>query len=191
MAFLPDPAIATGTAAIVCPGGSFHFLAIEHEGTEVARRLYPLLAADGARAVGVVRQCASEWGFKSDRVGIIGFSAGRTVAVATALRHVPLTRPDFVAAIYPAPGGPVLVPTDAPSLFLALANDDDLAVGASVPLYSAWRAAECPVELHVFSQGGHGFGLRKQGLASDRWSDLFEDWLRSRGLLQPPGPTTS
>jgi hypothetical protein len=81
------------------------------------------------------------------------------------------------------------VPADAPPLFLALAGDDDMAVGASVPLYSAWKTAGRPAELHVFSQGGHGFGLRRQGLPSDRWGDLFEDWLRAQRLLEPPGPT--
>jgi acetyl esterase/lipase len=228
-AYFPDPSVATGTAAIVCPGGSFHFLAIEHEGTEVARwlvargvaafvlryrvlptpdtaegvarhttevladsarlqaevrRLYPLLAADGLRAVGLVRQRGSDWSVRPERVGIIGFSAGGTLAVATALRDDPQRRPAFVAAIYPAPGGPAHVPAEAPPLFLALASDDDLAAGASVPLYSAWRVAGRPAELHIFSKGGHGFGLRQQGLPSDRWADQLYEWLKEIGVLE-------
>jgi acetyl esterase/lipase len=230
-AHLPDPAVATGAAAIVCPGGRFHFLAIEHEGTEVAewlvargvaafvlkyrvlptpdtaegvakqtaetvadperlqgqvRQLYPLFAADGRRAVGLVRQRASEWGVRSDRVGILGFSAGGTVAASVALRYDAASRPAFAAPSRSAPGGPVNVPVDAPPLFLALAGDDAMAVGASLPLYSAWHAAGRSAELHVFSQGGHGFGLRRQGQPSDRWGDLFDDWLRALGVIERP-----
>jgi acetyl esterase/lipase len=231
-AFLPDPAVATGAAAVVCPGGSFHFLAIEHEGTEVAhwlvkrgvaafvlkyrlirtpeaaegvakqtqetfadrdrmqeqvRQLYPLNTADGQQAVRLARQRASEWGVRPDRIGIMGFSAGGAVAATAALRYDAHSRPSFVAAIYTAPAGPVNVPADAPPLFLALATDDDMAAGASVPLYSAWTAAGGSAELHIFAKGGHGFGLRTPGQPSDRWSDLFDDWLRVQGLLDPPG----
>jgi acetyl esterase/lipase len=228
-AFLPDPAVATGTAVVVCPGGAFHFLAIEHEGTDVARwlveqgvaafvlkyrllrtpaaaegvvkqiqeafadrdrlqaqvrQLYPLIAADGQQAVRVVHQHASDWGVRPERIGILGFSAGGTVAVSAALRYDAQTRPRFVAPIYSAPGPEMAVPADAPPLFLALATDDDMAVRTSVPLYSAWKAAGRAAELHIFAQGGHGFGLRKQGLPSDRWIDFFGAWLRALGLFE-------
>ncbi len=58
-----------------------------------------------------------------------------------------------------------------------------MAVRTSLPLYSKWRDAGHPVELHIFSKGGHGFGMRKQGLPSDRWIDLFGEWLKAQGLL--------
>jgi dipeptidyl aminopeptidase/acylaminoacyl peptidase len=72
-------------------------------------------------------------------------------------------------------------------MFIALANDDEMAVRSSLPLYSAWRAAGHPSELHIFSRGGHGFGMRQQGLPSDHWIDLFGDWLKVQGLLARPG----
>jgi acetyl esterase/lipase len=229
-AFLPDRAVATGTAAIVCPGGAFHFLAIDHEGTDVARwlsargvaayvlryrlfktatneeefirqmqqnladrprfmqqmqQLGPLIIADGLQAVKVVRQRASEWGVAPDRIGILGFSAGGVVTTGVALHYDADSRPSFAAPIYSAPREGVQVPVDAPPLFIAVADDDPFAASASVPLYSAWNAAGRSAELHIYSKGGHGFGMRQQGLPSDRWIDHFGDWLKVEGLLQP------
>jgi len=226
--YLPPAARATGTAVIVCPGGAFHFLAIEHEGTAVAewlvargvaafilryrvlqtpddderfqeemranlsdrermRELFGsitrLAFADGQQAVRVVRGRAAEWGVRSDRIGLLGFSAGGVIAGAVAFQHDEASRPDFAAPIYPAPIEFTTVPSDAPPLFLALASDDDMAVNASLPLYSRWRAAGRPVELHIFARGGHGFGMRRQGLASDNWIELFTSWLADQGLL--------
>jgi dipeptidyl aminopeptidase/acylaminoacyl peptidase len=66
---------------------------------------------------------------------------------------------------------------------MALANDDELAVEPGLALYSAWRAAGHPVELHIYAQGGHGFGMRKQGLPADHWIDRFGEWLAVQGLL--------
>jgi acetyl esterase/lipase len=94
------------------------------------------------------------------------------------------SRPNFAAPIYPALSGMgIAVPTDAPPLFLLAANDDPMVAGASLPLYSAWRDAGHPVELHIYAQGGHGFGMKKQGLPSDHWIDRFGDWLQSQGFL--------
>ncbi len=77
--------------------------------------------------------------------------------------------------------------TDAAPMFIALANDGAMAVRSSLPLYSAWRAAGHSSELHIFSTGGHGFGMRQDGLPSDHWIDLFGDWLKVQGLLDRPG----
>ncbi len=228
-AYLPDPSTAVGTAVIVCPGGVYHFLAIEGEGTEVARWLSargvaafvlkyrvlqteasdeglvkqlqerftnlvglmelmqqaaPMAIADGRRAIKVVRQRAAEWSVAPERIGILGFSSGGVVAVGAATGYDEGGRPDFAAPIYPAPSGAVpTVPADAPPLFLLTANDDPLGSGASLPLYSAWKDAGRQVELHVYAQGGHGFGMRKQGLPTDFWIDRFGDWLQSQGFL--------
>src|SRR6266516_3375856 len=133
-AFLPNPSVASGTAIIVCPGGAFHMLAIEHDAQ---------------------------------------------------------SRPHFAAAIYGALWEEIIVPADAPALFIALANDDEIAVEPSVALYRAWRAAGQPVELHIYAQGGHGFGMRKQGLPADHWIDRFGEWLQVQGFLQGTFPLHS
>ena len=226
-AFLPNPSVASGTAIIVCPGGAFHMLAIDHEGLDVAhwlsargvaafvlkyrlvptamrdedfvkqiqslpdpnklkevtRQIEPLAIADGQQAMKVVRQHASQWGIAPDRIGMMGFSAGGRVTVGVALEHDAQSRPHLAAAIYGALWEEIIVPADAPPFFIALANDHEIVVEPSVALYRAWRAAGQPVELHIYSQGGHGFGMRKQGLPADHWIDRFGKWLQLQRLL--------
>ena len=224
-AYLPDPALANGTAVIVCPGGGFHFLSIGMEGTDVATwltargvtafvlkyrllrtgddfatqvwknlgdptrmaalmlPLIPLLLADGQQAVRLVRQRAAEWGIQSERIGIIGFSAGGTVTATVTLRYDAGSRPDFAAAIYSAPLEDLPVPPDAPPMFILCADDDQMASSVSLELYSKWKAAARLVELHVYQKGGHGFGMQKLGLPTDTWIERFGDWLDGQGLL--------
>ena len=106
------------------------------------------------------------------------------VTIGAAMQYDEESRPNFAAPIYPAPSGRgITVPADAPPLFLLAANDDPMGAGASLPLYSAWRDAGHPVELHIYAQGGHGFGMKKQGLPTDHWIDRFGDWLQSQGFL--------
>lgn len=146
----------------------------------------PMAIADGIAAVALVRRRAKEWGVSPDRVGIVGFSAGGTVAAAAGLRYAAESRPAFVAPIYAAASSlkDLPVPGDAPPLFAAAATDDQLGLAMdSVGLYSQWKAAGKPAELHMFAKGGHGFGMRQQGLPSDRWIDRFADWLQMQGWL--------
>ena len=148
--------------------------------------LRPLLVADGQQAVRLVRQRAAEWGIQADRIGIMGFSAGGTVTSAVALRHDAGSRPDFAAAIYGAGWEDIPAPPDAPPMFVLCADDDPLIPSTvSLGLYSKWKAAARPVELHVYRKGGHGFGMRKQGLPTDTWIERFGDWLAGQGLLDP------
>lgn len=219
-----DPKAANGTALIVCPGGAYHFLAIDLEGCSVARwlnkkgitafvlryrliqtgddfpevvsariedgeamervmgPLWPLILADGQQAVRQVRKRAAEWNVSPNKIGMIGFSAGGSVTVNVLLEHDDSSRPDFAAAIYSAGFSRAAVPEDAPPLFILCADDDDMASPLSIELYSGWRAAKRPVELHIFSRGGHGFGLKKQELPSDAWIERFYEWLGTEGF---------
>jgi acetyl esterase/lipase len=223
-AYLPDPAAATGTAVIVCPGGAYHFLAYEHEGTAVARwlnqrgiavfmlkyrltqtgsdfpqcvgenlrdpdkmaalvtPLFPKITADGCQAVRLVRARAAEWNLNPARIGIMGFSAGGMVTLSTALHYDESSRPDFAAPIYSAPPPDAPIPADAPPLFLLCAADDDMASESSTRFYQQWRSAGHPVELHIYAEGGHGFGMNPQSLPSDCWIERFTDWLQSNGF---------
>jgi acetyl esterase/lipase len=119
-------------------------------------------------------------------VGIVGFSAGGTLAAAAGLRYTPEGRPAFVAPIYAAASMlKDAVPADAPPIFLAAASDDNLGLAMdSVHLYDRWMDAKKPAELHMYAKGGHGFGMRKQGFPSDHWIDRFGDWLASQGWLK-------
>jgi acetyl esterase/lipase len=141
-----------------------------------------LAQEDGRQAIRIVRSRASEWGLNPDRIGIIGFSAGGMITLGTILKSDKKTSPDFAGAIY-TPWSDGMVPKDAPPLFILVAGDDRLAAAGSVQMYSAWKAAGKEAELHVYSKGGHGFGMQKQGLPVDNWIERYGDWLALQGLL--------
>jgi dienelactone hydrolase len=142
-----------------------------------------LAAADGRRAVAVVRERAAEWGVTADRVGMIGFSAGAFLTADVALDPQGSPQLLFAAPIY---GGGIgegqAIPDDAPPFFSAIANDDRGLIKYLMGLYTAWSKARRPAELHVFERGGHGFGMVKQNGPVDRWIDLFGDWLTDKGF---------
>jgi acetyl esterase/lipase len=147
--------------------------------------LRPLVLADGQQAVRVVRGGAAGWGLAPDRIGMLGFSAGAMVTTSVALEHDAGSRPDFAAAIYSAGRDEISVPADAPPLFVLCAADDEMASVRSLQLYAAWRERGHPVELHIYATGGHGFGMRTQGLPADSWIERFGDWLQAQGMLRP------
>src|SRR4051812_9496637 len=141
--------------------------------------------ADGRQAVKVVRQHAAEWGIKADRVGMLGFSAGGIVTNGVAMGEDAASRPDFAASIYAPFFGETQVPRNAPPLFILCASDDSIAEAGSVCLYSEWKAAGRPAELHIYEKGGHGFGMTPKGLPVDHWVERFGDWLVQRGFIKP------
>ncbi|WP_433575391.1 alpha/beta hydrolase [Nocardia brasiliensis] len=219
----PDPARATGTAVIVCPGGSF--VTLTHgTGRDIAKAIaaqghtafvlrYRLLptpprdadflehwatrysiddikaqsytaTADGGSAVGFVRSRAADWDLDPHRVGILGSSAGGLVTVGAATTYDEAQRPDFASVLYPPTWHEYTVPADAPPLFVTFAADDPDAgvVDGNLDLYRAWRAADRPVELHAYAEGGHGFAMAARGLPCDSWLDRWHEWLGSLRL---------
>ena len=149
--------------------------------------LIPLAVADARAALIYVRKHAAEFDIATDKIGIVGFSAGGTLAESAAFNYNADNRPDFVAPIYAyvPPEQNINPSTDAPPMFLAAATDDQLhLVPGSLLLYNKWLAANKSVELHLYAKGGHGFGMRKQNLTSDTWIDRFGDWLNQQRLLK-------
>jgi len=148
----------------------------------------PLVAmdlSDGESALSYVRTHASAYGISPKRIGIIGFSAGGTIAAGIAFHYRADNRPDFVATIYPYVGSfqKVPVPADAPPLFIAAASDDQFGFDKHcVNLYNEWTLSKHIAELHIYSKGGHGFGMKKQNLPTDNWIDRFYDWLKQQGF---------
>ncbi|MFZ2997007.1 alpha/beta hydrolase [Sphingobium sp.] len=140
----------------------------------------PHAVEDGARAMTIVRQRASEWGVDPHRIGLIGFSAGAYLAADLAIGDV-ASRPDFVGLMYGGLRTPV--PAGAPPAFIAGAADDEYQPEDPVLLYNAWRQAGAAAELHSYERGGHGFDLRQQGTTSDYWFDEFIWWMQSRGFM--------
>jgi acetyl esterase/lipase len=138
---------------------------------------------DGKRAVQLVRQRAASWGIRPDRIGLMGFSAGAIVTLRASIDAGAAGRPDFAGIIY----GPVtaeIVPGGAPPAFIVLAANDDLFAHGDYGLIGAWQKAGAAVEFHLYGEGDHGFGMRKQGKTSDLWFDQFLAWMRMRGLLR-------
>jgi acetyl esterase/lipase len=168
----------------------------------------PLL--DAQRAVSLVRSRAGEWGIHPDRIGMVGFSAGGHLVFATATnfdqrKYEPIDaidqvscRPDFGVMCYSgylkakdkdeiSPG--LRIPPGTPPILLAHATDDSEKVGGSIPensavLYMALKRAGAPVELHIFANGNHDFGVRQNDKLASSWTRLCIQWLRSFGLLQ-------
>jgi acetyl esterase/lipase len=215
-AYLPERSKATGTGVIIAPGGAFVALAIDLEGTSVARWLqqrgiaafvlkYRIVEkrgegipqmdmdtagrygiADGIQAIKVVRHHAVEWGVSPDRIGFMGFSAGAMVTSGTVLQQDSAARPSFAAMIYGGPFGVIpTIPQKLPPLFLAWAQDDPVVRDAIVKFHDALERAGQRPEVHIYSAGHHGFGLRKQGTSSDHWIDDFYNWLDAQGLTKP------
>ncbi|MCP2029018.1 acetyl esterase/lipase [Flavobacterium sp. HSC-32F16] len=146
-----------------------------------------LAAQDGKNALNYVRNNASKYGIDIKKVGIIGFSAGSTVAMETVLDNKTEQLPDFVANIYGGPR-PELLSVAAPEkkipMFVCAASDDQLKLAPrSIQMYNKWLEAGQTVELHMYSKGGHGFGTGKQNLPVDSWETRFEDWLKLQGFL--------
>jgi len=148
---------------------------------EMMARLAPQIA-DSRAAFALIRRRAAEWKIDPDRIGMVGFSAGAMLTMATALVGED-AKPAFIGDIY-GPMAPVTVPADAPPLFVALAADDPLFGNGGFGLIDSWRAAKKPAELHLYEQGGHGFGMYPQTTTSTGWFDAFVSWLRMHGMLK-------
>ncbi|RVT45316.1 alpha/beta hydrolase [Rheinheimera sediminis] len=149
---------------------------------EMATRLAPQLE-DSSAAFALIRKRATEWKIDPDRIGMIGFSAGAMLTMATTL-VAKETKPAFIANIY-GPLAEVTVPADAPPLFVALAADDPFFANGDFGLIKSWHLAKKPVEFHFYEQGGHGFGMYPKDTTSTGWFNAFSSWLKMHGMMQP------
>ena len=161
---------------------------------------------DAQRTLGLVRQHAAQWHVDRRKIGVIGFSAGGHLAAAISTRFAQRTyppvdgadaiscRPDFAIVVYPGhlwtPGTEltlrpdIRVHSDTPPTFLLHAEDDPIdPVKHSLTYYAALQKAGVPVEMHLYAQGGHAFGLRPTKLPIGHWPALVEQWLHTIGML--------
>lgn len=151
------------------------------EPAEMAKAIAPQLT-DAEAAFALIRERAKEWNIDPDRIGMVGFSAGAALTMATGI-YGPNAKPAFLGDIY-GPLAAMDVPADAPPLFVALAADDPLFPETDFGLIRNWRAAERPVEFHYYEQGGHGFGMYPKTTTSTGWFDAFTDWLTMHGFIK-------
>jgi acetyl esterase/lipase len=150
--------------------------------SDMTANLEPQIA-DARAAFALVRRRAAEWHVNPDRIGMVGFSAGAGLTMATTLAGED-AKPAFIGIVYGSLA-PVKVPADAPPMFVALAADDPLFGTAGYGLIDSWRAAKRPVEFHLYEQGGHGFGMYQKETTSTGWFDAFARWLGMHGMLTP------
>jgi acetyl esterase/lipase len=218
------PAGPADTAVLVIAGGAFNRVVFDKEGEEVCRwladagyaagaLLYRLpgdgwtqgqdvMLEDAARALRILAQRTG-----ARRIGVLGFSAGGTIAAALVSRAAEITyasvdeadrlplRIDFLGLGYAylnVPAAPRLTlyrgapKTPPPTLFFHAADDPRVSVENSLEAFRAWRVAGAPAALHVFESGGHGFGLRAPPTSSAAgWPALFLTWLKGLGPATP------
>jgi acetyl esterase/lipase len=163
---------------------------------------------DAQRAMGILRQRASEFGIDPKRIGALGFSAGGHLTAALSTNYETRTyprvddaddvscRPDFAVLIYPAyltvkeqhdALAPQLkVTAQTPPTFLTQTEDDGIRVENSIYYYLALKDAKVAAELHVYPKGGHGYGLRPSENNVCSWPERAADWLRSINALAKP-----
>ncbi len=222
----------TGTAILIFPGGGYWDLYWQLEGEEVATWLNSIGVTgvilkyrvprrpdepkaeparrplqDAQRAVSLVRSKAKDWGLYPQRIGVVGFSAGGHLAIATATGFHKRTydpiddvdkiscRPDFAIPVYPgylkpkdkdelAPG--LQIPGDTPPVFLVHGSDDIISPPEhSLFMYLALKRAGVPAELHIYSGTVHDFGVRTNDRPYATWTASCANWLRDRRFLPP------
>ena len=222
----------SGAAVVVFPGGGYHILAIDLEGTEVCDWLnsievtcvllkyrvpdsgpYPkssMALEDAQRALGMVRQHASEWHIDPQRIGVLGFSAGAHLGAALSTHFDKRLydsidgadqlscRPDFEVIVYPgylalseqnfAANPEIKVTEKTPPAFIVQAENDPVHVENSTVYFGLLKQAKVPVEMHLYAAGGHGYGLRHTELPVTSWPQLVEIWLHTIHVLPPPAP---
>jgi len=138
---------------------------------------------DAQDAMRLTRANASKWHLKPHAVGMMGFSAGGHLAAMVGMLAPPEARPDFLVLGYPAIPSALQVTASTPRTFLVAAEDDG-AVNPSdnaARFFAALRAAKVPAELHIYSSGGHGFGILRTGKTSAAWPQAFIAWLKDAG----------
>ena len=236
------------TAVLIIPGGGYEALWIDKEGVDAAKWLNKLgisafvlkhripywegneckskvALADAQRAMRIIRKNSKKWGINSQKIGVLGFSAGGHLASSLSTHHDQGLkksileiekigcRPDFSILIYPVvtmkypnvhvgsrksligeiPSNEMIeyfsnelqVKADTPPAILIHSDDDSVVlVENSVNYYLALRKYNIPASLHVWEDGGHGYGLAKnQGSVKD-WLKICENWLIQRKLIK-------
>lgn len=242
--FLPKELVANGTAVLICPGGGYSHLSIEKEGFKVAKWLNTLgITAfvlkyrlpsdlimenksigplqDAQEAMRYIRKNAKKWNLDTNKVGVIGFSAGGHLASTLSthyhekvyeFKNSISAKPNFSMLIYPvismdsaithkgskvnligeSPSQAMIekysndlqITSETPKTFLVHATDDkSVQVENTLRYYEALRKFEVPVEMHIFQEGGHGFGLGVKN-TSKNWTFDCENWLRENNFIE-------
>ncbi len=221
----------TGKAVVILPGGGYTLVAAYHEGHDLAMilaeqgitaavlkyrlpnpessdqpHLVPL--TDARRALKIIREKAVQYGINTDKVGVMGFSAGSHLATVAGLwKSVEADEnPNFSALIYGVTNLNKtnlmwleeslyfrkmtdeeiaqntlldLITSSTPPAFLVHAIDDDVCDVSETTLYAdKLLENDIPFEMHLFPKGGHGFGYGRREDGTDQWLQLCINWIK-------------
>jgi len=231
-AYIAPKETATGAAVLICPGGGYGGVSSDKEGSEIAiwfnqigisafvlyyrmpNGHYEIPLQDAQTALKIIHKGAKKWNICTNKIGIMGFSAGGHLA-STAGTHfkTKIQRPDFMILAYPVVtmkkdlthtgsrnnllgtnpseelvnlySNELQVTKETPPTFIVHAIDDTVVpIANSEQLLKALLDNNVPAELHKYDVGGHGFGMRKNSIPADKWPDLLKDWLIKNNLTK-------
>ncbi len=169
------------------------------------RPKHELPLMDLQRASRVVRARAGKLGIDPERVGVLGFSAGGHLAAMASTAYaqsryqkidkmdLESCRPNFSILVYPAYlnkantvelTDELVVDSKTPPAILIHTGDDGVSSLGSVAYYTHLKKSQVSAELHIFPNGGHGYGLRPSGNAVCHWPKITEGWMRTNGFLK-------
>jgi acetyl esterase/lipase len=227
LTFYPAPVENnSGVTIIVNPGGGYNILAYNLEGTEICKRFnsygvncvlvkYRVPRREGLekhvaplqdvqRAIAYTRSHAKEWNINSDKIGVLGFSAGAHLSAVASTNYSSRTypridsyddvslRPDFTVLVYPAylsadnfEISPELkVDSNTPPTILIQTQDDKSFIDSSLFYYYALKQANVPAAMHLYPSGGHGYGARNTGHTVNEWPHRVLSWLRDIKMIE-------
>lgn len=218
LTFFPSPQKQKRTpAVIICPGGGYSYVVTGKEGSEVAEWLNSVgisafvlkyrvpnnregALQDLQRSVSLVRSRAKEWNVDSNRIGVLGFSAGGNMAAKASTQFEQRMyasidkvdqkscRPDFVVLVYPAylekdgrVSSDLNLKAKIPPTLIVTTEDDKTFVNGCKLYHAALDAAKVKNTFLLYKTGGHGYALR-----SDKdvrvWPQETLKWLKSIGV---------
>lgn len=215
--YQPKKSNASKAGIIICPGGGYNILAFDKEGTEIANWLNSLgytafvlqyrvpknrtgAMQDVQRAIKWVRSKAKDFDLNSEKIGLMGFSAGGHLTANASINPKQSYKsideidknssvPNFSMLIYPAyldkgenrtlsPELRFKTTTSLPPFFVFGTIDDPYG-NSPLTFTTALRDANKTITLHVLPKGGHGYGLRKGNIAAKTWPSLLKHWLEN------------
>ena len=158
---------------------------------EKAQEVLPFAITDGLNAIAHIRKNANDYNINPNNIGFLGFSAGGAVTMGVGYNYTKESKPNFLVPVYPWTDALAVRPPkeDAPPMFIVCATDDPLGLAkGSIDLYLSMFTTKKIVSLMMYAKGGHGFGMKTQGLPSDGWIQGFYEWALSENLIPNTTP---
>jgi len=141
---------------------------------------------DALEAMKIVKAHAKEWGIDENKIGFMGYSAGGGVAVNATVKATPELMPAFLCSLYGPALDDVIVPENAPKLFIGVHADHPSVAAGCLALFMEWKKAGVDAELHIY--GDKTGGLFGGGPQADKntpngsWQETFYSWLVANGF---------